>query len=115
MSSVQVNQGTRRARKTYECVWCVEPIDAGTMYSFWTIVDQFDHCAFTMKVHHECWFAMERSDPGGPDDPLDSCAGSHQRGASCFEQECDKPYCGHTGCVAAWREENKKRIEKQMQ
>lgn len=101
MSNIQVAEGTRTARKAHECVWCEGTIEVGEKYSYWTIVDQFEHTANTMKTHHDCFFAMEKSsDFVGPDDPL--CMGPHDRGKSCIEMECDAPRC-HDSCYENWK------------
>lgn len=103
MSSTQVAEGTRTARKTHECVWCEGTIEVGEKYSYWTIVDEFEHTAHTMKTHLDCSFAIDKTmELQGLSFNDELCMGPHDRGKNCIEMECDAPHC-HDSCYENWK------------
>ena len=103
MSHTQVSEGTRTARKAHVCVWCEGAIPVGESYTYWTVVDEWDHTALTTKVHTDCSEAIDRSMAAlqlSFNDEL--CSGSHDRGKSCVQMECDAPSC-HDHCYESWK------------
>ena len=108
MSMTQVAEGTRTARKLHECIWCEGEIPPGESYTYWTVVDEYDHTATTTKVHTDCSAAIDRSMAAlqlNFNDEL--CCGPHDRGASCIKMECEAPYC-HDSCYKNWKAQQPK-------